>query len=266
MIPLYLSLIKSDLSFDSAATTCKTIIEEQTSTTKCYTRINVTNEDGDLSVAIAAVVPNIEDEVNNLSACSQDTIIMNMDDTIPYGMDDTDDNDVLDDSLSDHSNSDGIHLSSDDQDDISDGEEQAVIPHESDEEKEENPQIDLHPGFSMSWDNVGKKVTSRHPSETSKNKYLNMALGYIAINGLQTIHLNWKFDEDLKKAAELPSNIFVPNKNDFELLSNRMNVMVGRIITRYLPWFNANFSDCVTSHMLHEYSLDSSKRSALINL
>ncbi|CAC5386074.1 unnamed protein product [Mytilus coruscus] len=93
-----------------------------------------------------------------------------------------------------------------------------------------------------------------------------MALGYIAINRLQTTHLNRKFDEDLKKAAELPSDIFVPNKNDFELLSNRMNVMVARIITRYLPWFNANFSDCVTSHMLHEYSLDSSKRSVLINL
>ena len=251
--------------FDSAATTCKIIIEEQHQQQNVR-RINVTNEDADLSVAIAAVVPNIEDEVNSLSASSQDTIIMNMDDTIPYGMEDTDDDDVLDDSLSDHSNSDGIHLSSDDEDDISDGDEQSVISHESDEEKEENPQIDLHPGFSMCWDNVGKKVTSRHPSETSKNTYLNMALGYIAINRLQTTHLNWKFDEELKKAAELPSNIFVPNENDFELLSNRMKVMVARIITRYLPWFNANFSDCVTSHMLHEYSLDSSKRSVLINL
>ncbi|CAC5386072.1 unnamed protein product [Mytilus coruscus] len=142
--------------FDSAATTCKTIIEEQHQQQNVK-RINVTNEDADLSLAIAAVVPNIEDEVNNLSASSQDTVIINMDDTIPYGMDDTDDDDVLDDSLSDHSNSDGIHLSSDDEDDISDGEEQRVIPHESDEEKEENPQIDLHPGFSMCWDNVGKK-------------------------------------------------------------------------------------------------------------
>ncbi|VDI12582.1 Hypothetical predicted protein [Mytilus galloprovincialis] len=153
--------------FESAATTCKTIIEKQHQQQN-VSRINVTNKDADLFVAIAVVVPNIEDEVNNLSASSQDTIIMNMDDTIPYGMDDTNDDDVLDDSLSDHSNSDGIHLSSDDEDDISDGEEQAVLPHESDEEKEENPQIDLHPGFSMCWDNVGKKVTSRHPSETSK--------------------------------------------------------------------------------------------------
>lgn len=47
---------------------CKTIIEEHQQ--QNIRRINVTNEDTDLSIAIAVVVPKIEDEFNNLSASS----------------------------------------------------------------------------------------------------------------------------------------------------------------------------------------------------
>lgn len=75
---------------------------------------------------------------------------------------------LLDDSLMDHSNSDGTHLSSDDEDDVSDGEEQRVVP------------------------------------QTSKNKYLNMELGYVAIN------------EDFEKQLNY-HEIFLFHENNFEL-------------------------------------------------
>jgi hypothetical protein len=50
------------------------------------------------------------------------------------------------------------------------------------------------------------------------------------------------------------------------MIENRMKVIVGRILVRHLPWFKTNFTDCVTSHILHEFSSESTKRSILINL
>lgn len=86
----------------------------------------------------------------------------------------------------------------------------------------------------MCWDNIGKKVTTRHPTENIKTKFINMALGYVAINRVPTTHLNCQFNQDLIKAVDLSPNTFVPNNNDFEMLANRMKVLVGRIITRHV--------------------------------
>lgn len=61
-----------------------------------------------------------------------------------------------------------------------------------------------------------------------------MALGYVAINRVPTTHLNCQFNQDLIKAVDLSPNTFVPNNNDFEMLANRMKVLVGRIITRHV--------------------------------
>lgn len=247
--------------FDSAAVKCKEITEEQLQHFH-EERNEARNEEGGLPFAVAAVVPNIEEEINEPSTSSHDTMILNMDDTIPYEMDDTDEEDLPD---SYHSHE-GVTLSSGQEDDSSDETGQDLTDSENGEEILEDLPIDNHTGFSMCWDNVGKKVTSRHPSEHSKNRYLNMALGYIAVNRIPTTQLNWQFNDDLRKAAELPSSIYVPNTTDFEMLSNRMKVVVSRIISRHLTWFNANFSDCVTSHILHEYSGEATKRSVLINL
>ena len=81
------------LDFDSAAIKCKEQIQEQLG--------NVQNryfvgdaERNDVSIAIAATVPNVEDAINDPSS-NDDTIplVYNMDDAIPYGIEDTDDDD-----------------------------------------------------------------------------------------------------------------------------------------------------------------------------
>ena len=101
-------------------------------------------------------------------------------------------------------------------------------------ERTEKHPVEEHPGFSMCWGNVRKKVTTRHPTENIKNKYINMALSYVAINMVPTSHLNWQFNQDLIKAVDLSPYTFVSNNNDFEMLANRMKIIVGRIITRHV--------------------------------
>ena len=136
---------------------------------------------------------------------------------------------------------------------------------------DDEPSSPLHtfsdpPGFTMCWDNVGKKVVTRHPTETVKNRYLNMALGYIAINWVPSLHIKLDNDDTVSKAVDIPLERFLPNFSDINRLRSRMHVIVGRILTRHLEWFYSDFDDLSVPHILHANSLRSSYKSVLINL
>ena len=141
----------------------------------------------ELPVALAATVANVDDEVNEPSS-SEGTIPYNPDDTLPYGME-TDDEE---------------NIEADPSDD-----EPEYIQEDDEGELEEENLPEKQPGFTKCWDHAGKKVTTRHPTETAKNKYLNMALGYVAINRSPTSHLEWRFDNTLPKAADLHPDIYI---------------------------------------------------------
>lgn len=207
-----------------------------------------------------------------------------MDDTIPYGIVDTDDDDqdelnqheldiateemeVINDDDEESEESDSTMEVNQDLPNLEEVESGNVGDNSNEEilEPTENLPVEEHPGFSMCCDNVGKKVTTRHPTTNIKNKYINMALGYVAINRVPATHLNWQFNQDLIKAVDLSPNTFVHNNNDFEMLANRMKVIVGRIITRHVAWFKLPFTECTSPHIIHAYSAESSNRSILIN-
>ena len=143
---------------------------------------------------------------------------------------------------------------------------------ESDEEpgtSGERPDADKKtpeaPGFTFCWDNVGKKVVTRRPTENVKNKYINMALGYIAVNRVQTMHLDWK-NENLTNAADIPIASFIPGNAEFNELQDRMQVIIGRILTRHLSWFKTHFNKYSVPHINHEHTLESTYKTILINL
>ena len=128
------------------------------------------------------------------------------DDDTAAAADDDDDNDA-DDGIDDNVNDDSNYG------DITD-----VLPleieGESVEDVAESSAIDQSvsaemepPGFTMCLDNVGKKVISRHPTEIVKNQYLNMALGYIAINRVKSSNANWR-EENLTKAIDIPIDLY----------------------------------------------------------
>lgn len=87
------SVDKMRLDFDSATIKCKEQIQEQLGNVQNRSFVDDA-ERNDVFIAIAATVPNVEDEINDPSS-NDDTIplVYNMDDTIPYGIEDTDDDD-----------------------------------------------------------------------------------------------------------------------------------------------------------------------------
>jgi hypothetical protein len=77
--------------FDSAAVICKQKIEQQLTTAELRTiAVEIEKE---LPVALVATVANVDDEVNE-SSSSEGTIPYNPDDTLPYGMETDDEEDI----------------------------------------------------------------------------------------------------------------------------------------------------------------------------
>ena len=112
--------------------------------------------------------------------------------------------------------------------------EQSNIPHKSLTDS-------IQPWFSLCWDNVGKKVVTRHPTATTTNSYINMALSYMAINMVFTTHLPNTDVNSLTKVVDIPVEAFVPNVKNCSCLRSRMEVIVGRILTQHFRWFRDFF-------------------------
>ena len=171
--------------FDSVAVSCKTEIEQKLATLHDTSIATIAYED--LSVALAAMVPNIEDEINE-SSDAEVTMI-----------------------YTDESEDDANIENLEDQVESNDEDSSGSVSDENDEinllDLEENtshlndtiPEETMVPGFTFCWDNIGKKVTSRHPTQVDTNKYLNMALGYMTVNRIPASYLTWDSDNDIKK-------------------------------------------------------------------
>ena len=114
------------------------------------------------------------------------------------------------------------HISGDEASTEIEEKENLTIPHDE--------AIVHHPGFPLCWDNVGKKVMTRHPTSTTSNTYMNMALGYMAVNHVSSADRVWDSTDELNKANDIPVDSFVPTDIDFGNLRDRMEVVVGRII------------------------------------
>ena len=82
------SVTKIRRDFDSAAVKSKVQTQEQIQNVQKRSTVGVKNQN-DVPIAIAATIPNVEDEINDPSS-NADTIPLtnNMDNTLPYGADD----------------------------------------------------------------------------------------------------------------------------------------------------------------------------------
>ena len=253
--------------FDAAAYKCKEAVENALANIVDP----VANESAaDLSVSLAATEGNIEDEVNSPIDSETDEpptedVVSSEEPPSPLSSSTQSDSED-DDSDEDHASSQDSSVSDEEQIRVRSDSVQSA--NKSDDDVDETLYMnDTHPGFTMCWDNVGKKVISRHPTEQRTNTYLNMALGYVAVNRIATTsHRPWGNWKDLPKAVDLPIHTFLPSEGDFDALRDRMAILVSRVICRHLPWFRTHFQSTVVKHIVHPYTLESSQRSALINL
>ena len=291
---------KIRLDFDAAAKTCKSLIENQLQTDILNRQAEVNVEEQlELSTAMAATESNVEEETNapsdeeetvlysddekmdieNVGQKSSDDGISGSsseeDDKIGAGDDDDDDDDHDDGGDDDDDDDDesgnqtvaDIDVETALEPELSEQSMEVIADDEPSFSESEDKEIaSVQPGFTLCWDNVGKKVTTRHPTATSSNVYINMALGYMAINRIPSTNMVWDDPDELIKAIRIPTDSFIPNDVDFGNLRSRMEVIVGRILSRHLSWFKDNFGIFSTPHILHEHSSETSRKSILINL
>lgn len=269
--------IRSD--FDSAALKLKRDIEEAILHETGAGNLEEEQKDNDLQEALSVSVPNLEDEI--VSDPDEEETVLYSDNELAHSVleeeksndDDTDDDD-----------DDDYEEEDEEEEEEEEGEEGLPTAMASGDDDDDLMEVSIQDtehtvvekrvsilvskksnSYTMCWDNVGKKVITRHPTENKTNKYMNMALGYIAVNRVPSMHLSWKDDDTVVKAVDIQLDKYLPAPSDVHMLRYRMEVLVGRILVRHLTWFHDNLSECSTSHILHEYSLESTRKSVLIN-
>ncbi|XP_076101214.1 uncharacterized protein LOC143071009 [Mytilus galloprovincialis] len=121
----------------------------------------------------------------------------------------------------------------------------------------------VQPGYTVCWDNVGKHTVARHQSRESINVMHNWALAYIAENRVPTIRKNPEPPTIL--AMDIPVMTFLPTKEDFLQLKNRMTVMVERILATYVKTYEEE-KETAFNPIKHEKWDSSIKKSKIINI
>ena len=72
-------------------------------------------------------------------------------------------------------------------------------------------------------------------------------------------------DQPTLRAQDIPLQRFLPSEQDYEMLKERMQIVLGRIICRYMPYFMEHFSDLVTHNFEHEHSAEMSLQSEIVS-
>ncbi|XP_070542604.1 uncharacterized protein [Ptychodera flava] len=126
------------------------------------------------------------------------------------------------------------------------------------------PDTEKNPGFSLAWDNVQVETTARYQSTTQQNKMLMWAMAYAAKNRITFRHLD--NEKSTVRACEIPLTTFIPSQDTYTNLRRRMEIIVSRIICDHFVHFSTYYADCVPNHVPHDYSLESARKSELVNL
>ncbi|KAH3840789.1 hypothetical protein DPMN_114245 [Dreissena polymorpha] len=91
-----------------------------------------------------------------------------------------------------------------------------------------------------------------------------MALGYMATIRVGSPTAKFYDDLSVVEAQAIPVDNFLPGKADVERLEYHVRVIVCRIVTHHLQWFEDNFE--ATPYIVHDHTLQSMRKSLIINL
>ena len=71
-------------------------------------------------------------------------------------------------------------------------------------------------------------------------------------------------EREVKRATEIPIDVFVPSEQTFDSIRQRMGIIVQRILCQHMPHFEEHYADTVIQHIHHEHSDESAKKSELV--
>ncbi len=119
-------------------------------------------------------------------------------------------------------------------------------------------------GFSVTWDNVQRMAFRRHVTSLLGNKFHLWALSFLTENRIGFLHL---YDnEPTRDASLIPLHHFLPSEEDWTMLRQRMEVIVERLIVEICDGMTETFYDCVTYHVPHQYTKESSEKSYIVSV
>ncbi|CAG2242366.1 unnamed protein product [Mytilus edulis] len=90
----------------------------------------------------------------------------------------------------------------------------------------------------------------------------NWDLAYMAENRIPTVNLS---NNETMSVIDIPVPTFLPSKEDFQQLKNRMAVMVERVISKYLVKYKED-KEAAFTPIQHEEWEKSTRKSKIINI
>jgi hypothetical protein len=121
-------------------------------------------------------------------------------------------------------------------------------------------------GFTIVIDNLDKNVSPRYKRVDNQTKSLHFCNGFAAHD---RINLEGVSDEPSQFANvpvnDLPLKDLLPTDSDNQQVIHNFSILVSRVLTQELKYFNHTFEGCVTNHIYHEHYEDMSKKSETVN-
>lgn len=132
---------------------------------------------------------------------------------------------------------------------------QSVLPHS-------NAIISDWKGFVVVGDNIDKTVHARHQTLESRNRSLHYFNSYAVLDRCNFSLLPEHHVIPDLKAYDVTK--LLPSKRDLDTVLNAFAILVGRILTAYLPGFES-YKTYSTTHIQHKYSTEMNTRSDVVS-
>ena len=118
-------------------------------------------------------------------------------------------------------------------------------------------------GFSIVWDNVGKLVKRSQLSSSVKNVYAMFANTLMVKNRISFMDLE-DANYERTDAVSIPLKQYLPSSDDWNMLTDRMEILVQRALVSYAPSLTERQHEVVW-HIEHEKSAQSSTKSEIVS-
>ena len=116
------------------------------------------------------------------------------------------------------------------------------------------------PGYKLVMDNIDSTVRPRYMREDAQNQSLHYVQMYAVKDRIDY--------SSVPDSAPLSSrSIFdiIPSSDDYAQLKKNLAILVARILVEHIQFFNEDFKDLVTKHILHKYSDQMSQKSEVVS-
>ena len=122
------------------------------------------------------------------------------------------------------------------------------------------------PGFTIIGDNIDKNVRPRYMRSTiHRVRSLHYFHSYAVFDRVNVSHLSQlKISSCLPSPAMIAKSLLPSNLNDAAMKQN-IAIHISRVLTEFLPFFKASFSDVVKKHIQHKYYPQMSKKSHIVS-